>query len=348
MHVAVVGAGILGASAAWHLVRAGAQVTVVDAAHEGRATAAGAGIICPWVSGNDDPAFYRLYCDGGAYYREIIPALAEDGETDLGFGRVGALVVSDDAEELSALYRLLQQRQADTPEMGEVRRLAAREARVLFPPLRADLAAVYVSGGGRVDGRRMATGLLRAAQRRGAVLSQGHAELIEHGIRLNGETIIADRVIVAAGAWAPELLRPLSVTLRIEPQRGQIVHLRLAGQDTAAWPVIFPLSGHYLLAFDDSRVVVGATRESGVGFDYRVTAAGQAEVLSQALYVAPGLGTATMIETRVGFRPVGAGRPELGYASGSDWLLVGNGLGAVGLTIGPLGGRILADAALGR
>ncbi len=348
MHVAVVGAGILGASAAWHLVRAGARVTVVDAADEGRATAAGAGIICPWVSGDDDPAFYRLYCDGGAYYREIIPALAEDGETDLGFGRVGALVVSDDAEELSALYRLLQQRQADTPEIGEVRRLAAREARVLFPPLRADLAAVYVSCGGRVDGRRMAAGLLRAAQRRGAVLFQGHAELIEHGIRLNGETIIADRVIVAAGAWAPEVLRPLGVTLRIEPQRGQIVHLRLPGQDTAAWPVIFPLSGHYLLAFDDSRVVVGATREPGVGFDYRVTAAGQAEVLSQALHVAPGLGTATMIETRVGFRPVGAGRPELGYASGSDWLLVGNGLGAVGLTIGPLGGRILADAALGR
>ena len=348
MHVAVVGAGILGASAAWHLVRAGARVTVVDAADEGRATAAGAGIICPWVSGDDDPAFYRLYCDGGAYYREIIPALAEDGETDLGFGRVGALVVSDDAEELSALYRLLQQRQADTPEIGEVRRLAAREARVLFPPLRADLAAVYVSCGGRVDGRRMAAGLLRAAQRRGAVLFQGHAELIEHGIRLNGETIIADRVIVAAGAWAPEVLRPLGVTLRIEPQRGQIVHLRLPGQDTAAWPVIFPLSGHYLLAFDDLRVVVGATREPGVGFDYRVTAAGQAEVLSQALHVAPGLGTATMIETRVGFRPVGAGRPELGYASGSDWLLVGNGLGAVGLTIGPLGGRILADAALGR
>ena len=278
MHVAVVGAGILGASAAWHLVRAGARVTVVDAADEGRATAAGAGIICPWVSGDDDPAFYRLYCDGGAYYREIIPALAEDGETDLGFGRVGALVVSDDAEELSALYRLLQQRQADTPEIGEVRRLAAREARVLFPPLRADLAAVYVSCGGRVDGRRMAAGLLRAAQRRGAVLFQGHAELIEHGIRLNGETIIADRVIVAAGAWAPEVLRPLGVTLRIEPQRGQIVHLRLPGQDTAAWPVIFPLSGHYLLAFDDSRVVVGATREPGVGFDYRVTAAGQAEV----------------------------------------------------------------------
>jgi D-amino-acid dehydrogenase len=136
--------------------------------------------------------------------------------------------------------------------------------------------------------------------------------------------------------------------LHIEPQRGQIVHLHLPGVETAEWPVIFPLGGHYLLAFDDSRVVVGATREPGVGFDYRVTAAGQAEVLTQALHVAPGLATATMIETRVGFRPVGPGRPVLGYVEGSDWLLIGNGLGAAGLTIGPLGGRMLAEAALGR
>ena len=348
MHVVIVGAGILGASAAWHSARAGAQVTIVDAAHEGRATAAGAGIICPWVSGNDDPAFYRLYCDGGAYYREIVPALAEDGETDIGFGRVGALVVSDDADELSALHRILRQRQADTPEMGEVSLLDARETRALFPPLRADLAAVQVAGGGRVDGRRIASGLLRAAQSRGAVLRNGHAELIERGVRLRDATIMADRVIVAAGAWAPELLRPLGVSLQIEPQRGQIVHLHLPGQDTAAWSVIFPLGAHYLLAFDDSRVVVGATREPGVGFDYRVTAAGQSEVLTQALHVAPGLAAATMIETRVGFRPVGPGRPVLGYAKGSDWLLIGNGLGAAGLTIGPLGGRMLADAALGR
>jgi glycine/D-amino acid oxidase-like deaminating enzyme len=36
MHIVVVGAGILGASTAFHAARAGARVTVVDAAHEGR------------------------------------------------------------------------------------------------------------------------------------------------------------------------------------------------------------------------------------------------------------------------------------------------------------------------
>ena len=74
MHVVVVGAGILGASVAFHLAREGVQVTIVDQAHDGRATAAGAGIICPWVSGVEDPAFYRLYVGGGRYYGDLIPA----------------------------------------------------------------------------------------------------------------------------------------------------------------------------------------------------------------------------------------------------------------------------------
>ena len=51
MRIVIIGAGVLGASTAFHLAGMGARVTVVDANLEGRATAAGAGIICPWVSG---------------------------------------------------------------------------------------------------------------------------------------------------------------------------------------------------------------------------------------------------------------------------------------------------------
>jgi D-amino-acid dehydrogenase len=353
MHIVVVGAGILGASTAFHAARAGARVTVVDAAHEGRATAAGAGIICPWVSGAEDAAFYALYCEGGRYYAELVAALGEIGENDLGYRRTGALIVADDTNELAGFQRLLVRRRADTPAMGEVSLLTAQEAIRMFPPLRRDYAAVLVSGGARVDGRRMAAGLLRGAVHFGATLRIGHAALVVaggrvRGVRLGDEEVGADRVLVAAGAWAPELLRDVSVALPIEPMRGQIVHLMMPRAETRDWPVIFPPGAHYLVPFDGGRVVVGATRESGVGFDYRVTAMGQAQVLAEALHVAPGLGVATVVETRVGFRPVGPGvRPMLGAVPGIEGLYVGNGLGAAGLTIGPLGGRLLAGAALG-
>jgi D-amino-acid dehydrogenase len=159
--------------------------------------------------------------------------------------------------------------------------------------------------------------------------------------------VTADRVIVAAGAWAPALLAPIGIALAVAPQRGQITHLRMEGLETGSWPVVLPPGSHYLLAFEAGRVVVGATREFGVGFDFRVTAAGQAEVLNQALAIAPGLAPATLIETRVGFRPIGPdNRPMLGQAAAMNGLVIGNGLGPSGLTIGPYAGRLLAQVAL--
>jgi D-amino-acid dehydrogenase len=351
MRVAIIGGGVLGASTALHLADAGANVLLVDAAHDGRATAAGAGIVCPWVSGAGDGPLYRLYAAGARYYPGLIEQI---GEHDLGYARVGGLCVSDDAAELDFIADYVRARAADAPEAGDVRRLSAVQARALFPPLRDDLAGVLVTGGARVDGRRLTAALLRAAQARGAILQQATAELAisdgrVFGIHVGGETLSADAVVVTAGAWAPALLRGLGITLPVGPMRGQIMHLRLPGADTATWPVVLPQSSHYLLAFEDSRVVAGATREAETGFDYRVTAAGQAEVLQEALRVAPGLASATVIETRVGFRPASAdGLPMLGPVRGVDGLFVGNGLGAAGLTIGPFAGKLLADLVLGR
>lgn len=354
MRVVIVGAGILGASTAYHLAREGSDVVLVDRADEGRATSAGAGIVCPWGSLVEDPPRYALLAAGARYYRQLVALLAEDGEHDLGYARVGGLYVPVDPVELDAVERRARARAAEAPEAGRIERLSAAEARGLFPPLRHDQPALLVSGGARVDGRRLAAAMQRAAAKRGARQVNGSAELVVRGsraagVRVAGELIEADCVVVAAGAWAPRLLEPIGVQLAVAPQRGQIVHLRLSGTDTARWPILMPLSDYYLLAFEDSRVVVGATRETNSGFDYRPTAAGVAEVLNAGLAVAPGLASWTLDEVRIGFRPVaGDGRPRLGPVAGVDGLIVGNGLGASGLTMGPCAGCLLARLALGR
>jgi D-amino-acid dehydrogenase len=353
MRVAIIGAGVLGASTAFHLALAGAEVVVADEDHAGRATAAGAGIVSPWSSGRVDPDWRRIADAGARYYPTLIQRLAEESETETGYRQVGALSVAADEGELGHIEQAVRARAALASEAGKVTRLSPAEARALFPPLRPDLGAVHVSGGARVDGRRLAAALRRAAGRRGTRFRAGRAEPAVHdsrvtGIQLGSEVIEADCVVVTAGAWAQEVLKPLGIALPVVPQRGQITHLRLEGVDTETWPVVLPQSSHYLLAFGDSRLVVGATRETGSGFDYRVTAAGQAEVLNQALAVAPGLGSATLVETRIGFRPVGPDlRPMLGRIAGLDGMIIGNGLGPSGLTIGPFAGRLLAQLVLG-
>jgi D-amino-acid dehydrogenase len=201
-----------------------------------------------------------------------------------------------------------------------------------------------------VDGRKLRAALLRAAGRHGAELVQAWATVVPrkdsaplvHGA---GVPLEGDAVVVAAGAWSSALLAPLGCEVPVEPQRGQITHLRLDGVDTSDWPSVLPSTGHYLVAFEGGRVVVGATRESGSGFDPRVTAAGQLEVLSRALTVAPGLAGATVLETRVGLRPL-AVLPRIGAVPGHPGLYLNAGFGAGGLTMAPIVGSALAQLVL--
>jgi len=355
MRVIVVGSGIVGASCAYTASRLGAEVLLADAAIPGRATAAGAGIVCPWSSAlADDPAWYALACASARHYPRLVAELAELGETEVGYRQVGALILADSAQQQAGLRQQMLARRTGAPEIGEVAALTGAEARGLFPPLRGDRPAVLIGGASRVDGRLLAGALARAAAGQGAVAVAGRAWLVCRpgravGVMLDGELAEADAVVAAAGAWTRSFLEPAGVAVAVTPQRGQIAHLSVEPADTSRWPVVLPGgSGHYLVAFDGSRVVAGATRETGAGFDHRVTAGGLAQVLGEALAVAPGLAAASYLETRVGFRPMGPdARPLLGPVPGVDGLVVATGLGPTGLTMGPCAGAVAARAALG-
>lgn len=354
MRIVIIGAGIFGASAAWHLARAGADILVLDANHPGKATLAGAGIACPWVEDDADAERYRLCMAGARYHREVLAALTGEYGADIGFAPVGALVLSEDEARIEALEARLHSHLGEAPEIGTLSRISPARARDMFPPLREGLGGLGISGGARVDGRLLAATLLRAAIAAGAEFRQDNASLRRENDRVlaidgEGNVLEADEIIVTAGAWAPQILAPIGIDHPISLRRGQISHLGLGGIDTRNWPVILPLNSHYFVPFDDSRIVVGATFEAGVGFDHRVTAAGQSEVLNRALAIAPGLADATLIETRIGFRPFGpTDRPIFGRVPGIDGLILGNGLAATGLTIGPYCGKLVADLALGR
>lgn len=353
MRVVVIGAGMFGASTAYHLARAGVDVEIIDEAHQGKATMAGAGIVCPWATKADQPEWYRLYAAGARFYTGLVEGLKALGETDLGYGRVGALVVAEDRAEYDAAAERVASRVKDAPEAGEVRHLTPAEARALFPPLRDDLGAIHIPGGARVDARLLSAAMVRAAVAMGAVLRSDYVTLKRDGDRVacldsNGQAIDADEIVVTGGAWASQILSPLGLVHPVKPQKGQIVHLRLPGVATAKWPVVLPMNSYYMLSFDDSRVVIGATRENNSGFDYRVTAAGEHEVIGAGLSIAPGLADATLIETRIGFRPAGETmNPILGRVPGLGNLSLGNALGAGGLTIGPFAGAQLAKLVLG-
>ncbi|MFD3258078.1 NAD(P)/FAD-dependent oxidoreductase [Paenibacillus lentus] len=350
----VVGAGILGASTAYQLAKRGAEVIIVDRKDKGQATDAAAGIICPWLSQRRNQAWYKLAREGARFYPSLIEELEKDGETETGYARVGALRIHREREKLVELEKRAEQRKHDAPEMGEITLLPPGEVKRLFPPLADDYAALHIGGAARVDGRALRNALLRAAIRKGAAFLNGEARLQFQGdkvtgIRFGDEQIASDAVIVCAGAWVNQLLEPLGVEFKATFQKAQIVHLALPGADTGSWPVIIPPGDQYILAFDDNRIVIGATHENDPqGFDTRITAGGMQEVLNKALEYAPGLASSTFLEARVGFRPFTPGfLPVIGPMPGWQGIFVANGLGASGLTMGPYIGCQLAKLALG-
>lgn len=96
----IVGAGILGASTAYHLVKEGADVTIVDRKDEGQATEAAAGIVCPWLAQRRNKRWYRLVKGGARYYPELIQQLEADGEHETGYKKVGAVSLHTNPEKL--------------------------------------------------------------------------------------------------------------------------------------------------------------------------------------------------------------------------------------------------------
>jgi D-amino-acid dehydrogenase len=142
----------------------------------------------------------------------------------------------------------------------------------------------------------------------------------------------------------------LGIDFKVHYQKAQIMHLQVHDrEDTGNWPVVMPPSDQYLLAFDQQKIVIGATHENDIeGYDTRVTAGGMQEILNKGLELAPGLADSTFQEIRVGFRPFTPGfLPVMGTVPGWNGLITANGLGASGLTMGPFIGSQLAKLALG-
>jgi D-amino-acid dehydrogenase len=169
------------------------------------------------------------------------------------------------------------------------------------------------------------------------------------GVQTHEREIHAGRVIIAGGAWSAVFGTQLGCTVPVEPQRGQIIHLSLPETDTSQWTIVEAFHGHYMVCWQDRRVVAGATRETGSGFVPQATAAGVHEVLGEALRVAPGLRGAVVGEIRVGLRPRTADNmPILGGVPQVEGVYLCTGHGASGLQLGPFSGKLAAEWAMGK
>ena len=360
--VAVIGAGLVGVALAYELACLGASVAVIDAGHPGRATDAGAGILSPVTSMETEEPMWLFLREAGAHYPALLMRMEFDGVdvAGTGYGPCGMLSVGlrPNEDEWFAPFAELVLRRAP----GEIAEITPEEASSHFPPLGPVHRVLHAPGSARVDGRGMAAALREAAAARGVVFVPGAAHGVQAGgvvagagngrrveaVEVEGhQNVACGAVAVAGGAWTAAAGEWLGTRLPIGPTKGQIVHLGV-GAETGGWPIVQPLLTHYLVPWPGGRVACGGTFEAAAGFSVSVTAAGLHELLRECLTVAPGLNSATYLETRVGLRPTSADdRAVVGRLPGWGNAWVATGHGANGLLQGPYSARVLAHEMAG-
>lgn len=210
----VVGAGVIGASIAYHLARAGADTVLIDRAHApagGTASAASAGGVRQQGRvGPELPLAIESI--------QMWGTLGDELGMDLGYRRDGMAICTSDPEVVSQLRARVERERAAGLD---VRVVEGDELRRLVPGLSPRIvAASYCPTDGHADPMRTTRAFSLAAERHGTrVLWQCPLT----GVRRNGDRVVGvetprgsiacNTAILAAGGWSPGVAERSGVQL---------------------------------------------------------------------------------------------------------------------------------------
>ncbi|HEV8615944.1 MAG TPA: FAD-binding oxidoreductase [Methylomirabilota bacterium] len=221
--VVVVGSGAFGASAAYHLVRRGARVAVLERAALASQTSPRAAGLTSQVRAT--PALTRLAQRAVAK----LGVFSEETGQPLRFTQSGALKIARTERDAEQLAREVARGAAAGVPIDLV---SVAEARRRLPILRErGIAAITWSPTDcNVEPSELPLGYCRAAEKLGAVLlphtpATGFdvgAHGVE-GVRTSGGTIATATVVDAGGAWARLLAAGLGASVPVVPTRHQLL-----------------------------------------------------------------------------------------------------------------------------
>ncbi|HEY4096058.1 MAG TPA: glycine oxidase ThiO [Baekduia sp.] len=300
--VAVVGGGVIGLAAAWRARQRGLEVAVLDRGALGAGTShVAGGMLAPVGEADAQERGLLVHnLESARRWPAFAQELADVTGVDVGYRACGTLLLARDRDEAEHVER----ERALRERLGlRVERLLGSEARrresALAPALRL---ALSLPDDHAVEPVRVVAALVEACTRAGVHLHP-HTPVDDLG------TLPAERVVVAAGAWAG----PLGAGVPVRPVKGQALRLRdPAGPGLSEHVLRF--EGGYLIPRGDGRYYLGATMEER-GFDTAVTALGVYELLREAAEVLPGVLELEIDECFAGLRP---GTPDNAPIVGTD------------------------------
>jgi sarcosine oxidase subunit beta len=368
--ILVVGGGIAGASAAYHLAALGRRVALVERGEIGSgASGVNAGAIDS-IGWGDRPDLQAHLTAGSV---DLFKAVQLDHGEDIEFRQSGAL----QAIHTPAQYEFERERIEALRARGHrVELLATREVRSLEPGFSPTLlGAMYSPLRSQADPARATRAFATLAARRGATILTHH-EVTALAPRPAGGyvartaqgSLVAEALVLAAGAWCGPVGALLGLDIPIVPVRGQmwatppappsVFQTISSAESQHDWhgdpggqpPFLTIRKGArvtrhlYGRQRRDGEIIFGGDREL-VGWTTTPDPAGIEVNRAHAAEVLPFLAGFGVARTWAGLMPFPLdGKPLIGRVPGRANLWIVSGLASSGFGRGPMAGKLLADS----
>ena len=347
----VIGGGVIGASTAFHLAKAGVgRIALVERRTICSGNTRKSGAIVRMHYSNDPEA--RLALASLPYFHHWSELV---GGT-CGFRATGfaILVGPENRERLERNVARLRALGAETSVVGPA------ELRELMPALQTDgvAAAAYEPTSGYADAVMTTRSFAEAAERLGAEVLEGTTVTALEasggriaGVQTDGEQISAPVIVCAANTWSPALLRTIGVELVVTPRRAQTAYFERPSGYAGPHPVVLDTTtALYTRAHGDDQILGGAADETGASpsdpdrYDERADPDFPGTVLGRMGARLPTLANLRLMRGEAGLYDMSPDtRAILDRAPGVDGLYVAAGFSGTGFKKAPAVGLGLSE-----
>lgn len=344
--ILIVGGGIIGMLTARELSLAGMKVTIVEQGKAGcESSWAGGGIISPLYPWRYSDPVSALAQWGQAFYPELIEEIYLETGLDAELIQNGLLML-DDEHEAAIAWAEKWQSNLQLIDSNEVYGLEPELSRKLL----TDKKAIWMPDVRQVRNPRLVKATKKYLLKQGVIFIEqtevtGFIEKSDKviGVTSTAGDIIADKVLLAGGAWSSKLLK--NINLSVEPVKGQMI---LFKTEPGKIKRITLSQDRYVIPRKDGRVLVGSTLEH-TGFDKTITTVAREELKQEAIRIVPSLKDADIEFHWAGLRPGSTdGIPYICSIPSMEGLYLNAGHYRNGVVLGPASAHLAANLILNR